>query len=95
MGFQKSPDGSINKFKARLVVKGYAQVCGVDYSETFAPVAWLDTVRLLLALAAQRSWKVYHLDVKSAFLNGDLQEEIFVEQPEGFVNEGNENKVTL
>ena len=74
-----SPDGSIIKFKARLVVKGYAQVFGVDYSETFAPVVRLDTVRLLFALAAQRSWKVYHLDVKFAFLNGDLQEEIFVE----------------
>ena len=67
-----SPDGSINKFKARLVVKGYAQVFGVDYSETFALVARLDTVRLLLALAAQRSWKVYHLDVKYSFLNGDF-----------------------
>ncbi|XP_068487121.1 uncharacterized mitochondrial protein AtMg00820-like [Phaseolus vulgaris] len=71
--------GSIIKFKARLVVKGYAQVFGVDYSETFVPVVRLDTVRLLFALAAQRSWKVYHLDVKFAFLNGDLQEEIFVE----------------
>ncbi|KAH9704543.1 hypothetical protein KPL70_011512 [Citrus sinensis] len=78
-------DGSVNKFKARLVVKGYAQLFGVDFSETFAPVARLDTIRLLLALAAQKQWKIYQLDVKSAFLNGYLDEEIFVEQPEGFV----------
>lgn len=90
-----NPDGSVNKYKARLVVKGYAQVFGVDYSETFAPVARLDTVRLLLALAAQNSWKVFHLDVKSAFLNGVLHEEIFIEQPEGFVSKGNEDKVYL
>ena len=65
-------DGSVNKHKARLVVKGYAQIFGVDYSDTFAPVARLDTIRLLLAIVAQKGWKVYQLDVKSAFLNGDL-----------------------
>ena len=54
-----NPDGSVNKYKVRLIVKGYAQVFGVDYSETFAPVARLDTVKLLLALAAQKSWKVF------------------------------------
>ena len=86
-------DGSINKHKERLVVKGYAQVFGVDYSETFAPVARLDTIRLLLAVAAQKNWKVYQLDVKSAFLNGFLQEEIYVEQPQGFAKEGEEDKV--
>lgn len=74
-------------------MKGYAQVFGVDFSETFAPVARLDTIRMLLALAAQKGWKVYHLDVKSAFLNGYLQEEIFVEQPEGFHVKGHEEKV--
>ena len=74
-------DGSINKHKARLVVKGYAQVFGVDYSETFAPVARLDTIRLLLAVAAQKNWRIYQLDIKSTFLNGFLQEEIYVEQP--------------
>ena len=88
-------DGSINKYKARLVVKGYAQVFGVDFSETFAPVARLDTIRLLLALSAQKGWKVYQLDVKSAFLNGYLQEEIFVEQPMGFQVKGQEDKVYL
>ncbi|CAL5331407.1 unnamed protein product [Camellia sinensis] len=88
-------DGSVNKYKARLVVKGYAQIYGVDFSETFAPVARLDTIRLLLAIAAQKDWKIYQLDVKSAFLNGFLQEEIYVEQPEGFVMQGHEDKVYL
>lgn len=88
-------DGSINKHKARLVVKGYAQIFGVDYSDTFAPVARLDTIRLLLAIAAQKGWKVFQLDVKSAFLNGILQEEIYVEQPQGFVKEGEGDKVYL
>jgi hypothetical protein len=88
-------DSSINKFKARLVVKGYAQVYGVDYSDTFAPVARMDTIRLLLVVAAHRNWKVFQLDVKSAFLNGVLQEEIYVEQPAGFVVQGKADKVYL
>ena len=75
-------DGSINKNKARIVVKGYAQVFGVDYLETFSLVARLDTIRLLLVVAAQKNWRVYQLDVKSTFLNGFLQEEIYVEQPQ-------------
>ena len=88
-------DGSINKHKARLVVKGYAQMFGVDFSETFAPVARLDTIRMLLALAAQKGWNIHQMDVKSAFLNGYLEEEIFVEQPEGFIVKGMEEKVYL
>ena len=85
-------DGSINKYKARLVVKGYAQIFGVDFSETFAPVARLDTIRLLLAVAAQKGWKVFQLDVKSVFLNGFLKKEIFVEQLDGFVVQGQKDK---
>lgn len=81
------------KHKARLVVKGYAQRQGVDYDEVFAPVAHMDTVRLLIALAAHEGWEVHHMDVNSAFLNGDLQEEVFVEQPQGFISVGNEHKV--
>ena len=65
-------DGTINKYKARLVVKGFAHIPGVDSSNTFAPLARLDVIRLLLAIAAQMNWRVHQLDVKSAFLNGYL-----------------------
>lgn len=85
--------GAVAKHKARLVVKGYAQRHGIDYDEVFAPVARLDSVRLLLALAAHEGWQVHHMDVKSAFLNGDLQEVVYVQQPEGFISAGNEGKV--
>jgi len=83
-----NPDGLVNKHKARLVVKGYAQVWEVDFSKTFAPMARLDTIRMILAIVAQQGWKVYQLDVKSAFLNGVLHEEIYVEQPDGFIKPG-------
>ncbi|KAM1480911.1 hypothetical protein ACFX2I_028001 [Malus domestica] len=86
-------DGTVQKNKARLVAKGYAQKPGIDYNETFAPVARLDTIRTLIALAAQKSWKLYQLDVKSAFLNGVLDEEVYVEQPDGFVAKGEEDRV--
>jgi hypothetical protein len=75
-------DGFVNKYKAGLVVKGYAPMFGVDFSETFALVARLNTIRL--ALAAQKDWTLHQMDAKSVFLNGYLEEEIFVEQPEGF-----------
>ncbi|GLT32318.1 hypothetical protein SLA2020_069930 [Shorea laevis] len=88
-----NPNGSIHKYKARLVVKGYAQELGVDYGETFAPVARHDTIKLLVALAANLGWKLYHMDVKSAFLNGILEEEIYVEQPQGFEVAGKEDYV--
>ena len=88
-------DGSINKHKAILVVKGYAQIFGVDFSATFAPVARLDTIRLLIAIVAQKGWRVYQLDVKSTFLNGFLEEEIYVEQPNGFAVKGHEDEVYL
>ena len=90
---KRDGDGAVTKFKARLVVKGYSQRQGIDYDEVFAPVARLDTVRLLIALAAHEGWEVHHMDVKSAFLNGDLNEEVYVEQPLGFVKRGNEHKV--
>nr|KYP39854.1 Retrovirus-related Pol polyprotein from transposon TNT 1-94 [Cajanus cajan] len=88
-----NPDGTIQKHKARLVAKGYSQQPGVDYNETFAPVTRLDTIRALIALAAHNGWNIYQLDVKSAFLNGVLEEQIYVEQPLGFVIKGHEGKV--
>ena len=85
--------GEVIKHKARLVAKGYVQKHGVDFDEVFAPVARLDTIRLLLALAANRGWQVHHLDVKSAFLNGELEEEVYVSQLEGYVQKGKEKMV--
>jgi hypothetical protein len=75
---KKNADGEVVKHKARLVAKGYVQQQGVDFDEVFAPVARLDTIRIILALAANRGWQVHHLDVKIAFLNGELEEEVYV-----------------
>ncbi|GKV28744.1 hypothetical protein SLEP1_g37756 [Rubroshorea leprosula] len=86
-------NGEIDKFKAHLVAKGYKQEFGIDYKEVYAPVARHDTIRLVIALAAQNSWPLYQLDVKSAFLHGDLDEEVFIHQPPGYVKAGNEHKV--
>jgi hypothetical protein len=85
--------GRVVRYKARLVAKGYVQQAGIDYDEVLAPVARVDSVRLLLALAAHKGWEVHHMDVKSAFLNGDLQEEVYVSQPAGFITNGAEDKV--
>jgi hypothetical protein len=82
---KKNPEGRIVKHKARLVAKGYAQQQGVDFDEVFAPVARIETVRVLLALAAHGGWQIHHMDVKSAFLNGDLTETVYVQQPPGFI----------
>lgn len=88
---KRNSDGSINKYKARLDVKGYIQRHGVDYEEVFALVVRIETVRFILALAASNGWKVHHLDVKTAFLHGDLKELVYVSQPEGFVIKGEES----
>lgn len=85
--------GEVEKYKARLVEKGYSQRKGVDYTEVFAPVARWDTIRMVIALAAQKGWNIYQLDVKSAFLHGELSEAVFVEQPQGYVRNGEETKV--
>ncbi|KAF0929441.1 hypothetical protein E2562_021546 [Oryza meyeriana var. granulata] len=88
----KNAAGEVIKHKARLVAKGYVQQPGVDFDEVFAPVARIESVRLLLALAAQEGWPVHHMDVKSAFLNGELIEEVYVRQPPGFTVAGHEDK---
>jgi len=90
---KKNAEGEIIKYKARLVAKGYVQKQGIDFEEVFAPVARLDTVRMILALAANRGWQVHHLDVKTSFLNGDLEEEVYVSQPKGFEVKGKEKCV--
>ena len=78
-------DGSIDKLKARLVANHYSQQEGIDFEETYAPIAKLNTIRLLVALATKQNWRIHKLDVKFAFLNGDLKEEVYLVQPEGFV----------
>ena len=79
-------DGQVSRNKARLVCKGYSEEEKIDYGEIFSPVARLEGVRTLLAYASQREFKVYQMDVKSAFLNGILDEEVYIEQLEGFVD---------
>jgi hypothetical protein len=86
-------DGTIDKYKARLAAKDYAQNERIDYTEKFSLVAKLDTIRMVLALAAQYKWTIYHMDVKSTFLNGYVDEEIYVEQLEGFEVPGKEDCV--
>jgi hypothetical protein len=90
---KKNAQGLIVKYKARLVAMGYVQREGIDFDEVFAPMARLDSVKLLLALVAQEGWLVHHLDIKSVFLNGDLREEVYVAQPPEFVKKGQEHKV--
>ncbi|GJV49702.1 zinc finger, CCHC-type containing protein [Tanacetum coccineum] len=88
-------DGSIDKYKARLVIQGFRQKEGIDFFDTYAPVARITTIRLLLALAAIHDLVIHQMDVKTAFLNGDLDEEIYMKQPEGFVMPGHESKESL
>jgi hypothetical protein len=85
--------GEIDKHKARLVAKGYKQQYGVDYKEVFAPEARHDTIRLVISLAAQNSWLIFQMDVKLAFLNGELQEQVYVDRLSGYVQQGSEKKV--
>ncbi|PNX71449.1 retrotransposon-related protein, partial [Trifolium pratense] len=87
------PDGSVEKYKARLVAKGYTQKKGFDYFDTYSPVARMTSIRVAIALASIHNLVIHQMDVKTAFLNGDLEEEIYMDQPEGFVVPGKENKV--
>jgi hypothetical protein len=75
-------DGEVVRNKAHLVAQGYSQVEGLDFGETFAPVARLEVIRILLAFAVSKGFKLYQMDVKNAFLNGVIQEEVYVRQPE-------------
>jgi hypothetical protein len=79
-------DGFVNRYKARLVAKGYAQTYGIDYEETYSPVAKMTIVRAIIAMAIAKGWPLHQMDVKNDFLHGDLQEEVYMEQPPGYVD---------
>ena len=81
-------DGRVECYKARLVSQGFTQVKGADYDETFCPVVRMESLRTLVAMGVKRGLQLYQVDVTTAFLNGVLEEEIFMSQPEGFVEEG-------
>eukprot|EP00253_Pinus_taeda_P002376 PITA_02376 len=81
---KQAADGSIEKHKARFVARGFSQVKGIKYDETFAPVARYSLIRSILALSAHMGWKIHQMDVKTSFLNGEIEEEVYIEHPEGF-----------
>ena len=90
---KQDEDGQVVRNKARLVAQGYTQVEGMDYGETYAPVARLEAIRILLAYANHHDITLYQMDIKSAFLNGEIEEEVYVKQPPGFVNPKKPNHV--
>ena len=81
---KENPYGMVNKYKAKLVAKGFYQVAGFDFNETSSPVVKPTTIRIILSFALERNWIVRQLDINNAFLNGDLQEEVYMQQPYGF-----------
>ena len=86
-------DGKVERYKARLVAQGFTRVKGADYDETLCPVVRMESLRMLVAMGVQRGLQLYQVDVTTAFLNGVLEEEIFMRQPEGFVGDGQEHLV--
>nr|GEY97337.1 retrotransposon protein, putative, Ty1-copia subclass [Tanacetum cinerariifolium] len=86
-------DGNVHIYKALLVAKGFTQTLGIDYEETFSPVADIRAIRILIAIAAYYDYEIWQMDVKTAFLNGYLNKEVYMEQPEGFVNPKYTNRV--
>nr|GFB42002.1 DNA-directed RNA polymerase subunit beta' [Tanacetum cinerariifolium] len=87
-------DGTVDKYKARLVIKGFRQRGGLDYLDTYLPVTHITSIRMIPAIVALRNLEVHQMDVKTAFLNGDLEEEIYMNQLEGFIAPGQEGKDT-
>ena len=90
---KRDAKGNIERFKARLVAKGFTQKEGIDYKDTFSPVSEKDSLRIIMALVAHFDLELHQMDVKTAFLNGNLDEDIHMEQPEGFTKKGNEHLV--
>ncbi|GJS12102.1 zinc finger, CCHC-type containing protein [Tanacetum coccineum] len=88
-------DGTVKKFKARLVIQGFKQKSGIYYFDTYAPVVRISTIRLLIAMAYIHNLIIHQMDVKTTFLNGELEEDVYMNQPRGFIMPGNENKVDL
>ena len=90
---KRGVDGKVETFKVRIVVKGYTQKEGIDYDETFSPVAMLKSIRILLSIAAHYDYEIWQTDVKTALLNGNLEEEIYMLQLEGFIAKNQEHMV--
>jgi len=86
-------DGSVNRYKTRLVAKGYAQTCGIDYKETYSPVTKMTTVRTIIVMVVAKGWSLHQMGVNNVFLHGDLQEEVYMEQPPSYVDQTHPNLV--
>ncbi|RDX77849.1 hypothetical protein CR513_41959, partial [Mucuna pruriens] len=86
-------DGTLERYKARLVTKGYTQTYGIDYEETFAPIAKMNLVRVIISLVTHYGWNLQQFDVKNVFFHGDLEEEVYMEISSGFYSHNEKNKV--
>jgi hypothetical protein len=90
-----STEGSVKKYKARFVARGFSQKEGIDYEETFAPVARYTSITAILAIAAVMKWKVHQMDMKTTFLNSVIEEEVYVEQPQGSKTHDSQTRVQI